>query len=524
RICSALGPYSDLRGLVRPSDMKVPHKIGFIQCVGSRDQAIGQDYCSSACCMITLKAAIMVKELQPEAEVNIYFMDMRAFGKGYHRYYEQAKSLGINFVRNRPAAVGQIEASTNLEIEYVTEAGEPKKDELELVVLAIGLGAPKFASELGKVFKIELDEFGFCKPRDFSKLATSQDGIYVCGGFSGPKDIPDTITEATAVAGKVAEGLGRPKPEVEPSKPEIKATDTDEEPNIGVFICDCGGEIGQVLELDTIFEHMNKLHNVTIAEAVDYLCLKPEVLKIKLKGGGINRVVLGACAAYNYAPKFNRILMEAGLNPALLEIVNLREQGAWAHQANPAQATSRAKSQLAMAVEKLRDEEYLTVSATGLTSKVLVLGGGIAGMTAALTTARAGMGVELVERDAELGGNIKNIYRTLDGKDVQELLKHTISEIDKNENITVHLNTELTQLRGYFGNFRATLTTGDEAQDLEYGALILATGAKEYEPTEYLFGQDDRIMTQLELEEMLMKGDGRKTKGKRLSPHASRLS
>ncbi len=518
RIFSGAGPYSGQREVVRPSDKKVPQNIGFIQCVGSRDQAIGRNYCSSACCMITLKEALMVKERHPKTEVNVYFMDMRAFGKGYHRYYERAKLLGINFIRNRPASVEEIDGSRNLEIEYVTETGEPKQDELELVVLAVGLGPPTRSSEFGKLLDIELDEFGFGKPRDFSKLETSRDGIFVCGGFSGPKDIPDTITEAIAAAAKIAEVLGRPAFEPVIETPEVQAQEPEEaeagdEDKIGVFICDCAGEIGGVLELDEIIEAVKRLPNVAAAEKMDFLCINPGSLKAKLAGTGITKVVLGACAAYNYGTTFNRIFLEAGLNPALLECVNLREQLAWSHKDDPARATARAKVQLAIAVERLRHQEDLEVGTVSLNSGVLVVGGGIAGLTAALTAAKAGMKVELVEKERELGGNLRNIYQTLDGKNVQDLLVSTISEIEKNDNIKLHLNTELSQLRGYFGNFRSTLVSGDDAQDVEHGALILATGAKEYEPTEYLYGKDDRIMTQLELEEMLSQGSGVRSRG-----------
>jgi heterodisulfide reductase subunit A len=512
RILSGIGPYSGIRELVRPSDKEVPKSIGFIQCVGSRDQVIEKDYCSSACCMISLKEAMMVKELYPDTEVDIYFMDMRAFGKGYHLYYEQAKAMGINFIRNRPAAVEEDDENQNLIIEYVTESGEPKKDELDLVVLAVGLGPPKTARELSQTFNLDLDEFGFCQANDFSRLETSQPGVFVCGGFSGPKDIPDTITEAIAVAGKGAGGMARPEPETvhsdEPAEDEVPIIHVDmtedvDEPRLGIFICDCGGEIGDVVDLDLIINELHELEGVVAAEKVDYLCINPEILKTKLSESKVNRVILGACAAYNYGTTFNKILMDAGLNPAMLEIVNLREQLAWTHKNEPEQATARAQSQLEIAMDKLHRQDYLEVRSVKINSEILVLGAGLAGITAALTAVKAGNKVHLVEKSDKLGGHLQEIYRTLDGKDVQELLKNLISEIEENENITLHLNTELKTLEGSFGNFNSTVVTGGDEQTIHHGALIIATGAAEYKTDEYLFGQDDRVVTQLQLEKIL---------------------
>jgi heterodisulfide reductase subunit A len=518
RVLSGIGPYSNIRELVRPSDKKVPKSIGFIQCVGSRDQAIGNDYCSSACCMISLKEAMMVKELYPDTEVNIYFMDMRAFGKGYHLYYEQAKAMGINFIRNRPAEVVQIDENNNLIIEYVTEREEPKRDELEMVVLAVGLGPPKTAQELSQTFNLELDEFGFCKPSDMSRLETSQQGLFVCGGFSGPKDIPDTITEAIAVAGKVASTLGKPETAgteetdqaEEPEDDEVPVFHvdmtepiTEDEPRIGIFICDCGGEIGKVIDLDKIINDILELEGVVVAEKVDYLCIDPDIIKSKLSEANINRVILGACAAYNYGTTFNRLLLDSGLNPAMLEVVNLREQLVWIHRDEPDQATARARSQLEIAIDKLWHQDQLEVKAEHINTEILVLGGGLAGITAGLTAAKAGNKVHLVEKSAELGGHIKDIYRTLDGRDVQELLKNMITEIESNENLTLHLNTELKTETGSFGNFKSTLDSDGTEQTIHHGALIIATGSKEYQPDDYLYGEDDRVITQLQLEKIL---------------------
>jgi len=476
RILSGIGPYSDIRELVRPSDKKPPKSIGFIQCVGSRDQVIGKDYCSSACCMISLKEAMMVKELDHDVEVNIYFMDMRAFGKGYHLYYEQAKAMGINFIRNRPAEIEQIEGSNNLVIEYVTETEEPKRDELELVVLAVGMGPPRSAQELSNIFNLDLDEFGFCQASDLSRLETSNPGIFVCGGFSGPKDIPDTVTEAIAVAGKVAGIMPGPEPVPETdSEPEegeevpiIHVDMTGEidenEPRIGIFICDCGGEIGKVIDIEKIINDVHELEGVVVAEKVDYLCINPESLKTKLSGSKVNRVILGACAAYNYGTTFNKIIMDSGLNPSMLEIVNLREQLAWIHREQPEQATARAMSQLEIAIDKLWHQDPLEVKAQEINTDILVLGGGLAGITATLTAAKAGNKVQLVEKSDKLGGHLQDLYRTLDGKDVQKLLNDLITEIEANENITLHLNSELKNITGSFGNFYSVVASGEDEQ------------------------------------------------------------
>ena len=515
RIYSGLGPYSGERKLIRPSDQKVPKNLAFIQCVGSRNTQAqaGHEYCSYACCMYSLKEAMLAKERHPEIEITIYYMDMRAFGKGYHEYYERAKSMGINFVRSRVPTVQQISNSDDLELTLVSEKGKLYKEEFEMVVLSVGLEAPSNARELAKVFDIKLNEYDFNDTSDFTPIASSREGIYVCGGLTGPKDIPETVTEASAAAAEAAQYLAEP---VMTTKSEEKATLKDTiivqeqiNPAVGVLFCTCGTEIESKVDIPKLKEYAESMPNVVFVDTVEYLCLHPDDIKNKLLASDekINRLIIAACTPYQFEVRFKASAKEAGINPTLVELINLRERLAWVCE-DTESSIEMAKHQLEIAYHRLIgfDEPKMETKLEPINKRALVVGGGIAGMSAAITIAKTGFTVDLVEKTDALGGNLKDIHSTLTHEDTQGFLKNVIKTIFELKKINVYTNSRITDIYGYVGNFSADISSESKKDDLitnDYATIILATGAHEYEPNEYSYGENPRVITQLEFEKIL---------------------
>jgi len=511
RLLSGTGPNMD-RIIKRPSDDQLPKNIAFIQCVGSRDEE--RNYCSFACCMHSLKEAMMVKELYPEIDVTIFFMDMRVFGKGYHRYYEDAKSMGIKFVRSRIADIEE-EKNGNLIVNHVDEFDEQKHETFDMVVLATGQSPPKNAKELGGILGIDLDRYGFCKPMKGYTVKTSKPGIFVCGSFSGPKDIPDTITEASAVATLAGSLLRKggyedakfDEKEFVKEEETLKVDKVGEEENegIGIFVCKCDSCLGNSLQTDRILEFAKSLPDVDSVEGIDFLCLELEEVQKKIADNLIGKVIFGACAPYPFEIKFKKVLANTGINPSLLEMVNLREGCAWVHD-DKQKATEKAKSLIAMANQKLRNQEPLSIGSKPIVPRALVIGGGISGMITALNIAKNGYAVDIVEKSSNLGGNARHLYYTIDGLDVQKLLKDMVQEVEKNDLIKLYKNSDILRISGRAGDFNAEIKTPSVQEKIQYGTVIIATGANELVPHDYLYGEHKAVITQRELEKRLNEG------------------
>jgi heterodisulfide reductase subunit A len=532
RIYSGIGPFSGERTIVRPSDKKPPKNLAFIQCVGSRNTQYGHEYCSYACCMYSLKEALLAKEQNPEMDVTIYFMDMRAFGKGYHRYYEQAKVMGINFVRCRIPSVQKISDTDNLELTIVAEDGDIRTEEFELVVLSVGLEAQPDLQKLAKICKLNLSEYNYIETQELSPLLGSQDGIYVCGGATGPKDIPDSITEASAAAALAASELEKPKSELD--NENGKAVDDQksetsmglEAPRFGILICGCGNEITDKLRIDELEEYCRNLSGVSFVKTVEFLCIHPEEIETVLENNiddttentPVNRLIIAACAPYRFETVFKTHARSFGLKPESIELINLRDRLS-ATEDNKDRATALVKDQLEIAHEKLNtlSIELRAITEQPVTSRALILGGGLAGMTCALAIANNGLPVDLIEQAGILGGHLNEIHSTLLYKDVPKFLKQLIKSVNENKNITVRLNSTIQEVTGYVGNFQ-TLIKGlndKKPEQVEYGAILIATGAKEYTPVEYLYGKVPQVLTSLEFESFLSGkelGDKDKTK------------
>ncbi len=506
RILSASGPFGGR--ILRPSDGDLPRKVAFLQCIGSRDPSHAKEYCSSVCCMYTAKEAVIAKEHEPLVNPTIFSMDIRAYGKDFDKYIERAKNeYGVRYIRSRISSITEIPDSKDLILTYESEDGRFVEETYNLVVLAVGLNPPEDAKKLAKIFNIELNEYDFCKTSSFNPVDTSREGIYVCGAFSSPKDIPETVTEASAAAGRVDMLLAPSRGTLITKKkyPEELAVQ-GQPPRIGVFICHCGINIGGFVDVPLVTEYAQGLPGVVLADRNLYTCSADtqDIIKEKIKEHDLNRVIVASCTPRTHEPLFQETIKEAGLNRYLFQMANIRDQCSWVHMHEPEKATEKAKDLVRMAVAKARDIIPLQRLTLPVTKQALVIGGGITGMSAALNIANQGFPTFLVEKNDDLGGFAKNIFHTLEGDDVQDLIKSLIEKIKNHNNITVFTKAKIKEIEGYVGNFKTKIINKDnEEKEFEHGVVILATGAKEYIPDEYLYNIHDNVMTQVELERKL---------------------
>ena len=501
RILSASGPMGG--HVVRATDHKEPKSIAFIQCVGSRDESINHNYCSSACCMFAIKEAIIAKEHMKGVEVTIFYMDIRAFGKDFDKYYEKAKNqYGVKFVKSKVSEITELENGT-LKLRYVLENGEIKFKNFEMVTLSIGLEPRKNIRELAEKLDIQLNEYGFCKSNTFSPLTTSREGIFVCGAMNGPKDIPESVISASGAVAEATKYLRLERQEIKENK--IKEIDvTGNRPRIGTFVCHCGINIAGVVDVKKVANEASDFQNVEHSEDLIYACSQDclDTIKKRIKEHNLNRIVIAACTPRTHEPLFRETIAEAGLNPYLFEMANIRDQCSWAHMNEPEKATEKSIDLLNMGVAKARGLKPLDRLPISINPKALVIGGGLAGMNTSLTLADAGHEVYLIERDDKLGGNLNNIFYAFD-KDPQVLLEELKEKVTNHKSIKLFMNTKIEKINGYVGNYITTFLHNEKMHDIEHGIVVVCTGAKEHVPTEYMYGSSDRIVTQVEFERML---------------------
>jgi heterodisulfide reductase subunit A-like polyferredoxin len=511
RLLSASGPTGG--HVQRPSDGQPARKIAFLQCVGSRDRT--HDYCSAVCCMYAAKEAVMIREHDPQAEVHVFMMDMRAFSKGYQAYYQRAREqYGIQYTRCRISEVKEEAGTRNLLLRYAPElppgnGGGPHlaEETFDLVVLSVGMEIADSVRRLGRELGVELDDYGFCSTPLFDPLQTSRPGIYAAGPFRGPKDIPESVLDASGAAG-LAAGLLAPARGTLARAPEYppERSVAGEDPQVGVFVCHCGSNIGGFLDVPGVAEYAASLPGVVHAEHNLYTCSQDSIAHItqQAKELGLNRVVVASCTPRTHAPLFQDSLRGAGLNPALFEMANIRNQCSWVHSHDWEAATHKAKDLVRMAVARAGALQPLATSQVEIEHQALVVGGGAAGMTAALSLAEGGFGVHLVEREPELGGNLRHVYASTDGGDPQEYLRELVRRIETQPRIRLHLGHEVTHTSGFKGRFLTRLRGPEgEEVDVAHGATVLATGAQEYRGPEYGYETSPRVLTGLEFEAML---------------------
>ena len=507
RILGATGPYEG--HVKRPSDETEPKKIAFLQCIGSRDNSCGKDYCSSVCCMYATKEAVIAKEHTPGLDATIFFMDMRSYGKQFDRYYERAQNeYGVRFVRSRISGIEEDPETNNLVLQYETEDGSLERDSFDMVILSVGLNPPKAAQQLSDLLHVKLNRFGFNDSPEFWPMSTSREGVFVAGAFQGPKDVPETVMQASAAAACVEKLLSpargtRTTEKMYPKERDIRG----EPPRIGVFVCHCGINIGGVVNVPEVTRYAATLPNVVYAGENLFTCAQDtqEIMAEIIKEQRLNRVVVASCSPRTHEPLFRETLQEAGLNPYLFEMANIRDQCSWVHMREPERATEKAKDLVRMSVYKANFLTPLERQKTPVTKAGLVIGGGIAGMTAALALADQDFDIAIVEREERLGGHMRQIFHTLRGGDPQQFLGETIAKVEQHSKIKVFTSAEVKTVGGFLGNFKATIATAEGPVEFEHGVVIVATGAKEKRPGEYRYGESPAIVTQSELEKRLAK-------------------
>ncbi len=504
RVLSASGPYGG--HLQRPSDGKVPTKIAWIQCVGSRTEHSHMPYCSSVCCMYALKEAVIAKEHLETVEPTIFFMDIRAYGKDFDKYYDQAKRTGVRFVRSRVGKINEIKESGNLELYYTKDNGDLEIEEFDLIVLSVGLKPREDIIDITDKLGIRLNKFGFIENKGFSSTQTTRPGVYVCGPAVSPKDIPETVIQASGsvsgAAGILSEVRGT---EIEEKVYPEEIDVIGKEPRIGVFICHCGINIGSVVDVPSVSEYAKTLPNVVFADHNLFTCSQDTQEKIKdlIKEHNLNRIVVASCTPRTHEPLFQNTIREAGLNKYLFVMSNIREHCSWVHKDIPEIATAKAKDLVRMAIAKAQLVHSLEESKIDVIRKCLVIGGGIAGMTAAESLANQGFEVSIIEREKELGGNARNLFFSASGDDIRKDLKQLIGKIEDHKNIEIYKEATIESIGGHIGEFKTTVSVNNVNKEIESGVIIVATGAQEAKPEEYLFDEEERVITQLDLEKML---------------------
>jgi len=514
RLLSSTGPYEGQ--VLRHSDKKHPKKIAWIQCVGSRRMTPGENsYCSGVCCTYTQKQVILTKDHDATVECTVFHNDIRAFGKDFERYFQRAENLpGTRFIRSYVSLDRELPESKNVVIRYSTFADGVKEEAFDMVVLAVGLNPPAQVKELAAKFQIELNHHGFSPSSGVNPVATNRPGIFVSGAFQGPTDIPESVFTASGAGSQCGELLDyrRGKLTRERVYPEERDV-SGEEPRIGVFVCHCGANISSVVNVPETVAYALTLPGVVYAKQQLFSCATNSAREITdlAREKGLNRVVIAACSPRTLEPLFRDTLREAGLNQYYCDMANIREHCSWVHAKQKDEATAKARDIVRMSVARTRHLEPLQEFDLAVNKAALVVGGGLAGMTCALSIAAQGHPVYLVEKEKELGGVARRLARTLEGLDVQSHLRDLIRRVYQNPLIQISHEARILSVTGYVGNFITTIKSEGRVKAVEHGASVLAIGAQEYQPQEYLYGENDQVFTHLELGEAIARGDERVT-------------
>ncbi len=496
RILSAGGPTGG--HVQRPSDGKEPRKIAWLQCIGSRDiNRCDNGYCSSVCCMYAIKEAVIAGEhLGTGFEPTIFFMDIRTHGKDFEKYYERARKDSVRFIRSRVHTIAEKDQTGSLTLEYVTESGQKTEENFDMVVLSVGMEPADSAVETAEKLGVELNAFNFVRTRSLSPVATSREGIYVAGVFQGCKDIPQSVVEASAAACSAGMALSPERGSMVREKVFPEETDVQgQEPRIGVFVCNCGVNIGGIADVPAIAEYAGRLPGVVYVDENLFTCSQDTQDKMieAIREHNLNRIVVAACTPRTHEPLFQETIRNAGLNPYLFEMANIRNQCTWCHSNEKEKATEKAKDLVRMAVSRVSFLEPIADLSVDVNKSALVVGGGVSGMTAAVSLADQGFPVTLVERSLELGGTARDISVAWDGENVANFLGKLVERVEKHPDIDVLLNSEIVETSGFVGNFETVIRTDDRSSTVRHGVTIIATGGKAANTEEYLYGKNPNV-------------------------------
>ena len=519
RILSATGPYTGQ--LLRPSSMHGkkavgthPKKIVWLQCVGSRDiNRCNNGYCSSVCCMIAVKQAVMAKDhSNTPLDCAVFYMDMRTQGKDFDRYYQNAKDQGIRFIPSRIHTVEKVAENNDLMLRYTDDDGHPKMEMFDMVVLSTGLEISNETVRLSRTLGIDLNPYRFTETDSFHPVSTSVPGVYACGVLTGPKDIPQSVMEASAAACAATQNLALARNTLTHTFEAPAERDVlRQAPRIGVFVCNCGINIGGIVRVPEVAEYAKTLPGVVYVEENLFTCSQDTQDKMTavIQDHALNRVVVAACTPRTHEALFQETLINAGLNKYLIEMANIRNQDSWVHSYNPDLATEKAMDLVRMAVAKSLLAKPLQESDLPVNHRALVVGGGLAGMTAALSMSRQGCPVHLVEKSNHLGGNACRLNSTYRHERINDFLQALIEEVTADPLVKLHLGASVTDAEGFVGNFKSSIVSESSAETVEHGVTVMAIGAQESKPREYLYGEHPAVLTHLEMDEKLRTNDPR---------------
>ncbi len=506
RILSASGPFEGV--VTRPSDGAHPRRIAWIQCVASRDRRKGMPHCSSVCCMASIKEAVIAKEHDSSIEPTIFFMDIRAYGKDFDKYYERAKKEGgVRFIRSMISRIVEDPVTRNLDLTYLGDDDRLVTETYDMVVLAVGIKPSDAALKTAEILAVNLDENHFCSTGTFEPVATSRPGIFVAGAFQAPKDIPQTVIEASAAAGVAIRLLAESRNTLTIKKElPLEKDFAGQVPRIGVFVCKCGINIAATVSVPDVVERVRSLPGVAWVSENLFTCSQDTQLQIKkaIDENNLNRLIVASCTPRTHLPLFQETAREAGLNKYLVEMANIREHCSWVHMQEKEKATDKAVDLIRMAIARTALLEQVQDQQLPMVEGALVIGGGVAGMTSALNIADQGFRVTLIEATEKLGGNALRLAHTLKGEEVQPFLEKLVQQVNSNERITVLFNCKVQDVQGFIGNFKTKISCyGGEPVDIDHGVAVIAVGASEWKPDVYGYGTDPRIRTHLEMSEAM---------------------
>ncbi len=516
RLLAASGPTAGQ--LIRPSDGKPIRKIAFLQCVGSRDyNKSSHGYCSSVCCMYAIKEAMIAMDHVKDLNASIFHMDVRTHGKDFERFYDRAVQRGIKFHRCRVHSLEPAGDSGDLFFRYITDDGKQVKDEFDLVVLSVGIETPPELSKLARCAGIEMNADGFAATSSFSPVNTVRPGVYVCGTFSGPKDIPLAVVEASAAASVAAARLSDVRYSLSRQKLFPPERDVSgEKLRIGVFICHCGSNIADVIDVEEVSAYAATLPHVAYVETSLFACSQDsqDLMRQRIQEKGLNRVVVAACTPRSHEALYRETLKASGLNECLFEMANIRNHGAWVHSNEPRAATAKAKDMVRMAVAKVGLLEPLSPVSVRINPQALVVGGGLTGMVTALGLADQGFPVYLVEKASQLGGNARHLVRTWKNEDIPSYVESLVTRVKEHDLITVHLKATISSAEGFVGSFRSSIQKSTGTMTVDHGVVVFATGGHALKPDEYGYGLSQNILTALEFDKLHALRDDRVRNGR----------
>ncbi|MBD3215892.1 MAG: 4Fe-4S dicluster domain-containing protein [Candidatus Lokiarchaeota archaeon] len=510
RLLSANGPTGG--ELIRLDDKKHPHKIAFLQCIGSRDfhHPECKKYCSSICCMAAAKQAIVTKEHAPDTECVIFNTELRAKGKNFYEFIVKSKEeYGVEYINGTASMVKQNPENGKLTLFYEDiERGIVESDDYDMVVLASALFPNKSYYDLLKWLDVDYNEYGFIHEDFISKCEDKN--IFFAGYAKNPKDIPVSVAEGTACAAKISEKLhpvrfNNIKEVIYP--PEIPV-DVNDEPRVGILICQCGINIGGIVDTTAVVNYVANLPYVVHAEENMYSCSSDSQERIKemIEEYNLNRFIVASCTPRTHEPLFRNTLREAGLNPFLFELVNIRDQNSWVHQNQPEKATKKACDLIRMYLGKVVNLNPLEKIKVKVEKSSLIIGGGVAGIYTAHNLANQGFNVYLVEQASHLGGKSLDFIDLYDLEVTKNDILELIEDLKNRPNVQIITNSNIVDVNGYVGNYKVKTKNNQNSSDGKefiVGTIIVATGTKQSETDrwkEVIQDYSDQVLTQNELE------------------------